>query len=118
MPFSRYPYIYLPRAGAGCRAPRPSTCPRVCVRTGSWTGPPRGKRAPRVAISSTVFGVRGVRALIFRKESCQQTEFGGWGVGFTLLGLGEGIRVWGEDFVVRVEGLGFRFGVQCSGFRV
>ena len=28
------------------------------VRTGSWTGPPRGKRAPRVGISSTVFGVR------------------------------------------------------------
>jgi len=47
---------------------------RVCpagspVRTGSWTGPPRGERAPRVGISSTVFGVRGVRALIFRKES-------------------------------------------------
>jgi len=28
------------------------------VRTGSWTGPPRGNRAPRVEISSTVFGVR------------------------------------------------------------
>ena len=28
------------------------------VRTGSWTGPPRGKRAPRVRVSSTVFGVR------------------------------------------------------------
>ena len=28
------------------------------VRTGSWTGPPRGKRAPRIEISSTVFGVR------------------------------------------------------------
>ena len=28
------------------------------VRTGSWTGPPLGKRAPRVGISSTVFGVR------------------------------------------------------------
>jgi len=28
------------------------------VRTGSWTGPPRGKRAPRIGISSTVFGVR------------------------------------------------------------
>ena len=27
------------------------------VRTGSGTGPPRGKRAPRVGISSTVFGV-------------------------------------------------------------
>ena len=36
---------------------------RVYVRTGSWTGPPRGKRAPRIGISSTVFGVRGVRAL-------------------------------------------------------
>ena len=28
------------------------------VRTGSWTGPPRGKKAPRVGMSSTVFGVR------------------------------------------------------------
>ena len=28
------------------------------VRTGSWTGPSRGKGAPRVGISSTVFGVR------------------------------------------------------------
>ena len=26
------------------------------VRTGSWTGPPRGKRAPRVGMSSAVFG--------------------------------------------------------------
>ena len=41
------------------------------MRTGSWTGPPRGKRASRVGISSTVFGVRDVRALIFRTESCQ-----------------------------------------------
>jgi len=41
------------------------------VRTGSWTGPHRGERAPRVGISSTVFGVRGVRALMVRKESCQ-----------------------------------------------
>ena len=31
---------------------------RPCGRTGSWTGPPRGERAPRVGISSTVFGVR------------------------------------------------------------
>ena len=30
----------------------------VSVRTGSWTGPPRGKGAPRVEISQTVFGVR------------------------------------------------------------
>ena len=28
------------------------------VRTGSWTGPPRGKKAPRVGITSTVSGVR------------------------------------------------------------
>ena len=27
------------------------------VRTGSWTGPPEGERAPRVGIGSTVFGV-------------------------------------------------------------
>ena len=30
----------------------------TCVRTGAWTGPPRGERAPRVGISPTVFGVR------------------------------------------------------------
>ena len=28
------------------------------MRAGSWMGPPRGKRAPRIGISSTVFGVR------------------------------------------------------------
>ena len=43
------------------------------VRTGSWTGPPRGEMAPRV-ITTTVFGVRGVRALVFRKESCSDTN--------------------------------------------
>jgi len=31
------------------------------VRTGSWTGPPRGKRAPRVGISATVSGRHGLR---------------------------------------------------------
>ena len=30
----------------------------LVVRTGSWTGPPRGKSALRVGISSTVCGVR------------------------------------------------------------
>ena len=34
------------------------------VGTGSWVGPPREERAPRVGISSTVFGVRGLKALI------------------------------------------------------
>ena len=28
------------------------------VRTGSWTGPPRGEKVPRAGISSTVSGVR------------------------------------------------------------
>ena len=37
---------------------RTSTGLRVDVGTGSWTGPSRGKMAPRVGISSTVFGVR------------------------------------------------------------
>ena len=32
------------------------------MRTGSWTGPPRGERAPRVGTSSTVFGVRDLRS--------------------------------------------------------
>jgi len=32
------------------------------VGTGFETGPPRGNRAPRVELSSTVFGVRGVTA--------------------------------------------------------
>ena len=31
--------------------------PMTSVRAGSWTGPPRGKRAPMAGISSTVFGV-------------------------------------------------------------
>ena len=30
------------------------------MRTGSWTGPPRGQRSPRVGTSSTVFRVRGL----------------------------------------------------------
>ena len=35
----------------------PSSLRPPLVRTGSGTGPPRGRRAPRVGISSTVFGV-------------------------------------------------------------
>ena len=35
------------------------------VRTGSWTGPPRGERAPRLGISSTVFGVRVIMPSTF-----------------------------------------------------
>ena len=38
------------------------------VRTGSGTGPPRGKGAPRVGTISTVFRVM---AYIFRGKSCQ-----------------------------------------------
>ena len=34
---------------------------RLAVRTGSWTGPARWKRAPRVGMSSTVFGMRTFR---------------------------------------------------------
>ena len=37
---------------------------RVCVRTGSGTDPPRGERAPMVGISSTIIGVRSVRAYL------------------------------------------------------
>ena len=33
------------------------------MRTGSWTGPLREKRAPRVEICSTVFGVRAIPGL-------------------------------------------------------
>ena len=36
------------------------------VRTRSWTGPPREKKAPRVGISSTVFGVRASRDRVAR----------------------------------------------------
>jgi len=36
---------------------RPDDLHEGAVRTGSWTGPPRGKGVPRVGISSTVFGV-------------------------------------------------------------
>jgi len=45
--------LVLYRAGPGA-----SQQEELGVRTGSWTGPPRGKRAPRVGISSPVFGVR------------------------------------------------------------
>ena len=50
---------------------------RVGVRTGSGTGPPQGKRAPWVGISSTVFGVRGVRADIFRGNPVPGPHSGG-----------------------------------------
>ena len=43
---------------------------------------------------------------------------GGRDIGFTVLGLRDGIRGWGEDFVIRVAGSGFRIGVQGSRFRV
>ena len=39
------------------------------ARTGSWTGPPRGERASRVGISSTVF-----QALIFRGWPVQDPD--------------------------------------------
>ena len=49
------------KRGDGRAPPLPSTHERrltdliPTVRTGSWTGPPRGKRAPRVGVISTVF---------------------------------------------------------------
>ena len=51
-------------------------CFRVYVRTGSWTGPPRGKRASRVGISSTVFGVRGVSS--GRNPVSKASQIGTW----------------------------------------
>jgi hypothetical protein len=45
----------------------PAICNKSChprresVRTGSWTSTPRGKSAPRVGVSSTVFGVEAFR---------------------------------------------------------
>ena len=37
------------------------------VRTGSWTGPPRGERAPRARMSSLIFGVKAERARAARR---------------------------------------------------
>jgi len=39
--------------------------PSRCMRTGSWTSPPQGKRAPRVKICSTIIGVR-----VYQKPRC------------------------------------------------
>ena len=36
----------------------------LTIRTGSWMGPPRGGRAPRVGIGSTEFGVRAEGAAL------------------------------------------------------
>ena len=43
---------------AGSSWPSWPKASRHRLRAGSWTGPPRGERAPRAGISSTVFGVR------------------------------------------------------------
>jgi len=54
------------------------------VRTGSWTGPPRVRRVPRLEISSTVFGVRTLHPA---KPFCVRVS----SLGFR--GLGFGFRV-------------------------
>ena len=81
------------------------------VRTGSWTGPPREKRAPRVGISSTVFGVRPMRA----GAPC---AFTACGFGFGVLGFGFGFGVWVSGLGFRVWGwsVGFGFGVWGLGW--
>ena len=70
------------------------------VRTGSWTVPPRGKWAPRVGISSTVFGVRahGLRRGAVSKDRDQHGRDGRQGLGFGV--QGRGFRVWGSGFRV------------------
>ena len=50
----------------GCKVGPPllvlNSCQSGSVRTGSWTGPPRGKRAPRVEIKLDYVRGKGVRA--------------------------------------------------------
>jgi len=43
----------------------------MAVRTGSWTGPPLGKRAPRVGISSTAFGEGRKRHGLRMAQGCE-----------------------------------------------
>jgi len=53
---ARYKIVRIGRIGIREQTQQPELA--SSVRTGSWTGPPRGKRAPRIEISSIVFGVR------------------------------------------------------------
>ena len=47
----------------------------LAVRTGSWTGPPRGKSAPRVGISSTVRSVHELTNPRARMTCISQPEW-------------------------------------------
>ena len=49
---SEVPLYGCPTACISRRAPTYPSGSQAVPRTGSWTGPPRGKRAPRVGISS------------------------------------------------------------------
>ena len=82
----------------------PTLAPRV--RTRSWTSPPRGKRAPRVGISSAVFGVRDVPA-----GFAQRRGWGGWGsFSAAETSTSTNSRGWCE------EGKPQRFGASRPGF--
>ena len=48
---------------------------RALLRCISWTGPPRGKRTPRVGIGSTVFGVRALRCCLRLRALPQYVSF-------------------------------------------
>ena len=96
-----------------------------CVQTGSWMGPPQGKRIPRVGRLRRK-GLKELAAhlvsgrLHFLEDvlvegfgcSFQGSGFGDQGSGFRVL-QGFGCRFQGSDFWT--QGSGFR--VQGSGFR-
>ena len=44
------------------------------ARTGSWTGPPRGERAPRVGISSTVSTLEATQGKILSQSPTDATS--------------------------------------------
>jgi len=50
------------------------------VKTGSWTGPPRENRAPKVGMSSTAFGVRAYGPLSGHLETAAALDVdrGAW----------------------------------------
>jgi len=79
---------------------------RICVRTGSWKGPPRGKKAPRVGISSSVFGVReesGGCTLSTQTPHACANRLRGQGSALKASAVQSGFRV--QDSGLKVQGL-------------
>jgi len=94
----------------------------VCVRTGSWIGPPQGKRAPRVGPASGKKGSKGGARLRGKGlqewgvyPSCFGADVGGEVVECLLRVQEEcGFRIQGSGGL-RVQDIGFRRGRRGSG---